>query len=60
LDSLTSKERQILDLIGQHLTNKEIAKELHVSDSTVKTHINNIYRKTGITSRKEAYSLAKE
>lgn len=53
-ESLTLKEIEVLNLIGAHKTNKEIAQALFVSDATIKTHINNIYRKTGVKSRKEA------
>jgi len=53
-EKLTSKEIQILQLISTHKTNKEIAEELYISNATVKTHINNIYRKLGIKSRQEA------
>lgn len=58
-ESLTLKEIEVLDLIGAHKTNKEIAQALFVSDATIKTHINNIYRKTGVKSRKEALSYLK-
>ena len=54
IDSLTNKELEILSLMKLKMTNKEIASKLFVSDSTVKTHINNIYRKLGVKSRKEA------
>lgn len=53
-ESLTSKETEVLNLIGAYKTNKEMAQALFVSDATIKTHINNIYRKTGVKSRKEA------
>lgn len=58
--ALTSKESQIYNLILQHKTNKEIASELFISSSTVKTHINNIYRKLGIKSRKELITSQKQ
>ena len=53
---LTNKERQVLQLIKNHKTNKEIALDLHVSEATIKTHINNIYRKLNVKSRKDAIS----
>lgn len=52
---LTSKENQVVKLILAHKTNKEIAGELFISDSTVKTHINNIYRKLNTKTRKEIF-----
>jgi DNA-binding CsgD family transcriptional regulator len=57
--SLTPQEEKILGLILQNKTNKEIASQIFVSHSTVKTHINNLYRKVGVQSReqlKELYS----
>jgi DNA-binding CsgD family transcriptional regulator len=53
-DSLTSKQQEILQLLGEGKTNKEIAQELFVELSTVKTHINNIYRQLNVGTRKEA------
>ena len=50
---LTQKEVQVVQLILQSKTNKEIAQHLFVSEATIKSHINNIYRKLGIQSRKE-------
>lgn len=44
---LTSREREILKLISQEYTNKEIAEELFISERTVETHRKNIFRKTG-------------
>lgn len=50
---LTKKEEEIVDTIRRGLTNKEIAQEMNVSLSTVKSHVNNIYRKVGVNSRSE-------
>ncbi len=54
LNILTSKELQILELIHQGNTNKEIAALNFVELSTIKTHINNIYAKLKVRDRKEA------
>lgn len=54
---LTSQEQKILDLILEDKTNKEIATDMFVSISTVKTHINNLYKKLKVTSREEVKSL---
>lgn len=51
---LTSRERQILELIDHRLSNKEIARALHISLSTVKNHVHNILDKLGVTRRAEA------
>lgn len=54
---LTQQEQKILELILEDKTNKEIASLMFVSISTVKTHINNLYKKLGINSRDEVKSL---
>lgn len=53
---LTSKELQVLRLLAESKTNKEIAAALFVELSTVKTHINNIYTKLSVSNRMEARS----
>ena len=50
---LTVQERRVFSFLQQGLSNKEISDELGVSLSTVKTHVNNIYSKLKISSRKE-------
>jgi len=54
IDTLTNKEQEVLKLINDKKTNKEIASALFISEATVKTHINNIYRKLNVNSRKDA------
>lgn len=49
--ALTNREREMITLIAQGLTNKEIAYELNISPATVRTHIYNLYQKTGVQSR---------
>ena len=53
---LTVQEQKIVSNILEDKTNKEIAAELFVSHSTVKTHINNLYKKLGVNSRQEIKS----
>jgi len=48
---LTQKETQILECICKGLTNKEIARKLHISEQTVKSHCNHLFKKFGVTSR---------
>jgi len=55
-DKLTLKEREILTLIQAGKANKEIASELFIGVSTVKSHINKIYGKLEVRSRKEVVS----
>ncbi len=55
--NLTNQERTILELILKNSTNKEIAELLFVSVSTVKTHVNNIFKKLNVQSREDAKAL---
>ena len=48
---MTKRERQVIELIADGMTNKEIAHELHLSPSTVKSHIHNILEKLALRSR---------
>lgn len=54
---LTEKERLIWESLAAGKTNKEIAADLFIELSTVKTHINNLYKRLGVSNRKEAISL---
>ncbi len=51
---LTQRESEILDCLADGLNNKNIARKLGISDTTVKVHIKNILRKLNLTSRLEA------
>jgi DNA-binding NarL/FixJ family response regulator len=57
---LTSRELEILRLAAQGMTNGRIARELWVTEQTVKFHLSNTYRKLGVSNRTEAsrYALA--
>lgn len=57
-DGLTAREREVLGLIGDGLSNGEIAERLVVSPTTVKSHINNAFAKIGATTRTEAARYA--
>ncbi len=59
LEPLTNRELQILRLLDQNLTNKEIARELVLTTGTVKVHISNVYRKLSVNNRRAAVTLAK-
>lgn len=54
LPVLTDREDQILKLVADGLTNKEIARHLVISESTVENHIHHIYAKLGISNRAQA------
>jgi DNA-binding NarL/FixJ family response regulator len=58
LDALTSREREVLALIGRGKTNGEIAAELFVSEGTVKTHINHLFTKLRLRDRAAAIVFA--
>ena len=58
LDSLTPRERETFYLLAEGQSNKLIAKELGISDGTVKLHVKSILRKLGMRSRVEAAILA--
>ena len=51
--ALTRREREVVELVVDGLTNPEIAGRLFVSQKTVETHMTNILRKLGISSRRE-------
>ncbi|MFD7921459.1 response regulator [Streptomyces sp. NPDC059740] len=57
-DGLTAREVEVLRLVAEGLTNTEIARRLHVSVATVKTHINNIFAKAQVRDRAQAVSYA--
>ena len=60
LDSLTPREREILSLLAEGQSNKVIARNLGISDGTVKLHVKAILRKLNIHSRVEAAVIAVE
>ena len=51
---LTPRELEILNLVGEGKANKEIATELTISERTARTHVSNILRKLGLSSRTQA------
>ncbi|MEW6183459.1 MAG: response regulator transcription factor [Bacillota bacterium] len=55
---LTGREREVLSLLKNNLSNQEIARKLVLSESTVKTHIKNVFQKLGVKNRSEARALA--
>ena len=56
----TRRELEILELIAQGLSNREIAEKLFVSESTVKTHSSRVFDKLGARRRTQAVQLGKE
>ncbi len=58
LDELTTREEEVFRLIADGLSNPEIALELYISDTTVKTHVTHILQKLGVRDRVQLVVLA--
>jgi DNA-binding NarL/FixJ family response regulator len=57
---LTAREREVIGLLAQGLTNREIGTRMFVSESTAKFHVHNVMRKLGVRRRAEvAYAAGK-
>ncbi len=60
IESFSQRELQVLRLLNTRLSVPEIAAEIHLAPTTVRTHVQNIYRKLGVHSRIEALQRAEE
>ena len=60
VEELTPREAEVLALLVDGLSNNEIASQLFISRSTVKTHLSNIFAKLGVGNRVEAVRMALE
>ncbi len=59
-DKLTSRELQVLEGLTQGKSNKEIARDLDITEPTVKLHVKTLYRKVGASNRTQAALIARE
>jgi DNA-binding NarL/FixJ family response regulator len=60
LSGMTTREREVLALLGTGLPNKVIARRLGISEATVKAHLTRIFRQIGVTDRTQAAIWARE
>lgn len=56
---LTERERQVIDLLGEGLSNKEIAARLHIAVHTVKSHVHNVLEKLALRTRLEVAAFTR-
>ncbi len=54
IEALTDREREVLKMITLGMSNKQIGSKLYISEKTVKTHANHVFRKLGVASRLQA------
>jgi DNA-binding NarL/FixJ family response regulator len=57
-EPLTNRERQIVEMVAEGLSNKEIGRRLDLSEGTVKVHLHNVYRKLGVNNRTALAAMA--
>jgi DNA-binding NarL/FixJ family response regulator len=55
---LSTREEEVLRLVAEGLTNKEIAQRLILTENTVKTHVTSLFNKLGVDSRAQAVAVA--
>lgn len=58
--SISQREQEVLHLLNSGYANRDIAEQMYISESTVKTHLRNIYEKLGVSSRIQAVKRAKD
>ncbi len=58
LDGLTAQEQRILELIGEGMTNRQIAERMHLAEKTVKNYVSSMLAKLGLSSRTQAAIFA--
>ena len=60
IDDLTWRERDVLNLLAEHLSNREIAERLFLAESSVKDYVRKILKKLKVKNRRQAVERAKE
>jgi DNA-binding CsgD family transcriptional regulator len=55
---MSQREAEVLEMLGAHLSNAQIAGRLHISVRTVESHVSSLLRKFGVTDRRELAELA--
>jgi len=58
LSLLTGRERQIMNLVSEGLSNKEIARKVKLADGTIKVHLHHVFEKLSISNRTSLAALA--
>lgn len=58
--SLSHRERQVLTFVSRGLTNAQIAEQLFLSESTIKSHLSSVFTKLGVRSRREAATMFRD
>ena len=58
-DRLTAREHEVLDLVAEGLTNREVAMRLSISPATVRTHLEHVYEKLTVRTRTAAVTAAR-
>ena len=59
-EALSDREREVLTLLAQGMANKEIARQLGISEKTVKAHLTSVFRQLGVTDRTQAALWARQ
>lgn len=59
-EALTPRESEVLALVGEGKSNREIARELVLTEATVKSHLSHVFRKLGATNRTSAVAVARQ
>jgi DNA-binding NarL/FixJ family response regulator len=54
VEDLTPREREVLELVGQGLANKQISRRLNIKEKTVKAHLSNVFQRIGVSDRTSA------